>query len=158
MCFKLQCFTLDTVYICICILIWRLLMCLNNYTHILGLIKGYGQLIGMCITFALNWCSNFVGQEAGESLVISAAGLLGFRGREKESFITCLYALLVRRDQWWQNFHKAGYFPHQHFSAAYVCYAEGYASPHASVHVGTLVWKWRRVNFQVCVFGWCCCC
>jgi len=42
----------------------------------------------------------FVGQEAGESLVISVAELLGFHGREKESFITCLYALPVRRDQW----------------------------------------------------------
>jgi len=65
-------------------------MYLNNDTHVLGLIKGYGRLIGICVTFALNRCSNFVGQEAGESLVISAAGLLGFHGREKKSFITCL--------------------------------------------------------------------
>lgn len=114
-------------------------MCPSDVTHVLDLIKGYGQLTGIYITFALNRSSNFVGQEAGESLVIRAVGLSRFHGREKELFITCLYPLLVRRDQWWPNFHRAGYFPHQYFAAAYVCYAEGYALSHASVHVGTLV-------------------
>lgn len=148
---KLQCSTLVRICIYFCILVWRLLMCPSDVTHVLDQIKGYGQLIGIYITFALNRSSNFLGQEAGESLVIRAGGLSRFHGREKESFITCLYPLLVRRDQWWPNFHRAGYFPHQYFAAAYVCSAEGYASSHASVHVGTLVWKWRRVNFQACV-------
>ena len=69
-----------------------------------------------------------MGQEAGESLVIIAAGLLGFHGREKEPFITCLYPLLVRRDQWWPNFHRAGYFPHEYFTAPYACFASSRVS------------------------------
>jgi len=61
MCSKLQCFTLVTVCICISILIWRLLMFLNNDTHVLGLNKGCGHLIGIYVTFALNRCSNVCG-------------------------------------------------------------------------------------------------
>jgi NhaP-type Na+/H+ or K+/H+ antiporter len=65
-------------------------MWLNNDTHVLGLIKGHGHLIGIYVTFALNRCSNFVGQEAGESLVVSAAGLLVFQvGRKSHLSPAC---------------------------------------------------------------------